>query len=244
VDKLYYGKVKVANSWLPDFHWAYDDTAITKYPYDPDKAKALLAEAGWDCKALPCTKKVTEGGKEVTKKLEFRLSTTDRKDRQALASIIQAQLKLLNIGVSMEFLYGRTLFATCPAGGVLNCRTFDAGMYTWLATDDPGVLTLYTCKSIPTKENDYSGQNTPGICDKKLDELLIKGETDVEIAIDRAKRKPIYIEAQKIWTDLVPVIPLKANANVTVWNTHLKGPSGVPTLSGETYNLFAWEWVP
>jgi len=243
-DKLYYGKVKAANSWLPDFHWAYDAKAITIYEYSVDKAKALLKEAGWDVTKTPATKTFKDAsGKDVTKTLEFKLSTTDRKDRQTLAQLIAAQVKKAGFQMNMEFLYARSFFGTCAAGGPLACRTYQAGMYTWLSSDDPGVMTLYTCKSTPTKENGYSGQNYPGICDKKLDELLTKGETDAEIAIDRTKRKPIYVEAQKIWTDLVPVIPLKANANVTVARVGLKNFSGVPTSSGETWNIHTWELV-
>jgi len=246
VDQLYYGKVKPAYTWLPDFHWAFDPSFAQTYQFDLNKSKDLLKQAGWDCSKNPCQKKFTEGGKDVTKNLEFTLITTDRKDRQALAQVLQNQWKKVNMGVNLQFLYGRGLFATCTSGtdAPLYCRNYQAGMYTWLSGDDPDTSTLYTCKSIPTKDNGWSGQNYPGICDKNLDADLIKGASDYEIAVSQAKRKPIYIDAQKIWLDLLPVVPIKANANVTVWNTHLKGATGVPTQSGETWNAYKWEWVP
>ncbi|HEX9077286.1 MAG TPA: hypothetical protein VF932_15975, partial [Anaerolineae bacterium] len=176
----------------------------------------------------------------------FTLITTDRKDRQALAQVLQNQWKKANMGVNLQFLYGRGLFATCTSGtdAPLYCRNYQAAMYTWLSGDDPDQSSLYTCKSIPSKDNGWSGQNYPGVCDKKLDDLLIKGASDAEIAVSQTKRKPIYVDAQKAWLDLLPVLPLKANANVTVWSTHLKNATGVPTQRGETWNMYQWEWVP
>ncbi|MGB8645593.1 MAG: peptide ABC transporter substrate-binding protein [Anaerolineae bacterium] len=237
-DKLYYGKVKPADSWLPDFHWAYGGDQLVRYDYSVDKAKAELTAAGYDCTKNPC---VDKSGK----KLEFTLITTDRKDRQALAQVLQAEWKLVNMGVNLQFLYGRGLFATCTSGtdAPLNCRTYQAAMYTWVSGDDPDVSSLYTCKSIPSKANGYSGQNTPGFCDKTFDQLSQQSTGDATIAISHAKRAPLVQQMQHIWTDAVPVIPLKANANVTVWSTHLKGATGVPTSIGETWNIASWEWV-
>ncbi len=241
VDKLYFGKQKTTDLPVPPgLSWAYTDK-YTKYEFNRDKAKALLAEAGWDCKALPCVKKVTEGGKEVEKKLEITLMTTDRADRQALAQVIQSQWKAINVGVNIQFLYGRGLFATCSAGGPLGCRTYDAAIYTWITGDDPQFGGLYDCAGIPTKENNWSGQNYPGWCNKAADEAIFKNEKDPEVSLSREKRKPVLETFFAEWTKEVPVIPLFSNTRVYVVRTGWKNWKAGPTqYAADGWN--AWEW--
>jgi len=243
IDTLYYGKYSPAE--LPGAILATNSqfyTAdYTKYPYDQAKAKALLAEAGWDCKALPCTKTVKEGGKDVVKKLEITLMTTDRADRQKLAQVIQSMWKALNVGVNLQFLYGRGLFATCSAGGALYCRTYDAAIYTWVGGDDPGFWGLYNCAGIPTKENNYSGQNNPGWCNKTADAGLNDAENNAEVVVDLAKRKAAYAPFFKAWTTEVPVIPLFVNAVPIAARTGFKNYTCGPTNSAPC-GWNAWQW--
>ncbi len=237
VDKLYFGKQKTTDLPIPPgLSWAYTDSYV-KYPYDPEKAKALLAEAGWDCSAMPCTKDVNG----ETKKLEFTLMTTDRADRQALAQVIQAQLKKINMGVNLQFLYGRGLFAVCSQGGPLNCRTFDAAIYTWSTGDDPDHMGLYNCAAIPTEENGYVGQNYSGFCNERADELLIMNALDPEVSLSREKRKPVIEEFYKIWTENVPVIPIFSNTRVWVVRPgFLNYKPGATQYGPDPWN--AWEW--
>jgi peptide/nickel transport system substrate-binding protein len=237
VDNLYFGKQAVTNLPVPEgLSWAYTDN-ITKYEYDPEKAKALLAEAGWNCEASPCTKEI-DG--EV-KPLAFTLMTTDRADRQAVAQVIQQQLKANGFGVNLQFLYGRGLFATADAGGPLSSRTFDAAIYTWITGDDPGHLGQYDCANIPSEANNFSGQNYPGMCDQRADELLTMNETDPEISLSREKRKPVLEEFYQIWTDLVPVIPLFSNTRVYVARPGFENFKPGPTqFAADGWN--AWEW--
>jgi peptide/nickel transport system substrate-binding protein len=243
IDTLYYGKYSPAE--LPGAILATNSqfyTAdFTKYPFDVAKAKALLAEAGWDCKALPCTKTVKEGGKDVVKKLEITLMTTDRADRQKLAQVIQSMWKALNVGVNLQFLYGRGLFATCSAGGALYCRTYDAAIYTWVGGDDPGFWGLYNCAGIPTKENNYSGQNNPGWCNKTADAGLNDAENNAEVVVDLAKRKAAYAPFFKAWTTEVPVIPLFVNAVPIAARTGFKNYTCGPTNSAPC-GWNAWQW--
>lgn len=233
VDKLYYGKQSTTDLPIPKgLSWGWTDN-YTKYPYDPEKAKALLAEAGWDCAALPCTK---DG-----KKLEITLMTTDRADRQALAQVVQSQWKAINVGVNIQFLYGRGLFATADAGGPLSSRSFDAAIYTWITGDDPGHLGLYDCAAVPNEGNNFSGQNYTGYCDPEADKLLSQNETDPEISLSIEKRKPVLEKFYQLWTDAVPVIPLFSNTRVYVVRTGLKNFKAGPTqYAADAWN--SWEW--
>jgi len=244
IDSLYYGKYSPAElpgAILKTNSWGYTDD-FTKYPFDKAKAQALLKEAGWDCKALPCTKKVTEGGKEVTKNLEVTLMTTDRADRQKLAQVIQSMWKAVNVGTNIQFLYGRGLFASCSAGGPLYCRIFDAAIYTWVGGDDPGFWGLYNCSGIPTKDNSWSGQNNPGWCNKDADKALNDAENNADIVVSRDKRKAAYAPFFKAWTTEVPVIPLFVNAVPIVARPGFKNYFCGPTNNAPCgWNAWLWE---
>jgi peptide/nickel transport system substrate-binding protein len=243
IDTLYFGKyapAELPGAILKTNSGFFTDD-FTKYPFDKAKAQALLKEAGWDCKALPCTKKVTVDGKEVTKNLEITLMTTDRADRQKLAQVIQSMWKAVNVGTNIQFLYGRGLFQPCSAGGPLYCRTYDAAIYTWVGGDDPGFWGLYGCSGIPTKDNNWSGQNNPGWCNKDADKALNDAENNADIVVSPAKRKTAYAPFFKAWTTEVPVIPLFVNAVPIAARTGFKNYTCGPTNSAPC-GWNAWQW--
>lgn len=237
VDRLYFGKQRTTDLPVPPgLSWAYTDDYV-KYPYDPDRARELLAEAGWDCSVSPCRKEI-DG---QMRNLELTLITTDRADRQAVAQVIQQMWGAIGVGTNLQFLYGRGLFAPASQGGLLYSRAYQAAVYTWITGDDPGHLGLYDCSSIPTEENNWSGQNYPGWCDPRADELLNLNENDPEISLSRELRKPILAEFYKLWTDAVPVIPLFSNTRVYVTRTGWENWKAGPTqYAPDTWNI--WEW--
>ncbi len=235
VDTLYYGKQGTTDLPIPKgLSWAYTEEYV-HYPYDPAKAAELLAEAGWDCSGLPCTNADGE-------RLEFTLMTTDRADRQALAQVIQQMWKALNVGVNIQFLYGRGLFSACEAGGPMYCGSYDAAIYTVSTGDDPAFDGSYTCQGIPTAENNYSGQNWPRWCNADADAAIAVAEKDFEVSLSREQRFPYYKEFFYYWTDEVPVIPLFSNTRVYVGRVGFENLMPGPTqYSPDTWNF--WEWT-
>ncbi|MDO9348571.1 MAG: ABC transporter substrate-binding protein, partial [Anaerolineales bacterium] len=66
-------KALVLNTMIEKGHWAYaGDENITIYPFDPDKGKALLEEAGWTL-AEGATYRANAAGEELA--LKFTTTT-------------------------------------------------------------------------------------------------------------------------------------------------------------------------
>ena len=110
----------------------------------------------------------------------------------------------------------------------------------WAATI-PGFWGLYNCAGIPTKENNYSGQNNPGWCNKDADKALNDAENNADIVVSPAKRKTAYAPFFKAWTTEVPVIPLFVNAVPIVARTGFKNYTCGPTNSAPC-GWNAWQW--
>jgi peptide/nickel transport system substrate-binding protein len=228
VDALLFGKTRVATSWIQPGvpAWAYDESCVNKYSYDPAAAGRLLEQAGY-----------TKGSDGVYQRdgqrLSLRLQTTDQALRRNVSQVIQQNLKDAGIQLELEFIPGRGLFAR---EGPLTQRTFQLGLYTWIANPDPDASTLYKSTSIPSPDNNFTGQNNPGFKNPQFDELMTRGAN--ELSVD--KRKQIYCEAQKIWTDELPVIPLFQRLVVTTARANLANYRPTPTLTPETWNSWAW----
>jgi peptide/nickel transport system substrate-binding protein len=231
VDRLLFGKTRVASSWIQPGvpPWAYDEKCPNQYPYDPAAAGKLLEQSGY-----------AKGGDGMYAKdgrpLRLKLQTTDSSLRKNTSQVIQANLKQAGIDLELEFLPATAFFAR---EGPLVQGTFELGMYTWLAVPDPSAETLYRGASAPSSDNGFVGQNYPRVRDPKLDQLLTQGAN--ELATD--KRKPIYCEAVKQWTEVIPVIPLFQRPNVSAVRANFGNYRPTPTSTPETWNIWAW-FVP
>ena len=239
INALYNGKNEVVNLPGPttaNNSWAYTDN-YTKYPFDVAKAKATLTADGWDCSGFPCTKKDASG---KTEKLSFTLMTTTRSDRIQLAQVLQQQWKQAGFDANLQFLEARNFFASCDAGGPLSCGTFDAGIYTWQGGDDPAFYGLYACSNVPSKANNYSGQNYPGWCNKDATDALKQSELTIN-ALSRTKRKPFIEKFFQDFANDVPVIPLYAATEPYVYRSGLENfKPGLTAAAVFSWN--SWEW--
>lgn len=120
VDQLLLGTATVPNSPIIPTTPFFNPATVGKYPYDPAKAKALLAEAKWDFNYV----------------LKIMVPTGN-KVRELSGDIVQANLQDVGLKVSVE----KMEFATLRARRVET--TWDIGFIGWAGTIDPDVSSQF-----------------------------------------------------------------------------------------------------
>lgn len=190
VNDIQRGYAKVTDTMLAEGHWARAENLPT-YPYDPAKAKQLLAQAGYP------------NGFSFT----FRTSTDA--EANSRAQVIQAMLKQVGINMSIQSNEMATFFADIGKGN------FQMYSLSRNGVQDPDFYyIIFYSKNLPPE-----GQNRGYYVNPRLDQLLLQGRS----TFDRAKRKPIYEEVQRIAADDLPYISLYLQTNVAVMRSNVDG---------------------
>ena len=106
------------------------------------------------------------------------------------------------------------------------------GMYAWMSSPENVPRTTLHSEHIPTKANNFAGQNYTSFKNAEMDELL---ET-IEIQLDKSKRKKMWKRLQHIYANELPVLPLYFRANAYILPKWLTGVE--PT--GHQYSTTLW----
>ncbi|GGH37426.1 peptide/nickel transport system substrate-binding protein [Cribrihabitans marinus] len=162
----------------PAFAWAYNDE-LDPYPYDPEKAKALIAEAGAEGAEL--TFYVTEGGSGML-------------DPVPMGTAIQADLEAVGFDVKIETYEWNTFLGEVNPG--LEGKA-DMAEMAWM-TNDPDTLPYLALRSEAWP--DKGGFNSGYYANEKVDELLEAART----ATDQDERARLYREMQAIVQEEAP----------------------------------------
>jgi peptide/nickel transport system substrate-binding protein len=173
VNNVLQGTAEVAAGPTPPaFAWAYNES-LEPYPHDPEKAKALLEEAGYDGETL--TFYVTEGGSGML-------------DPVTMGTAIQADLEAVGMDVEIETYEWNTFLGEVNPG--LEGKA-DMAEMAWM-TNDPDTLPFLTLRSQAFP--DQGGFNSGYYSNERVDELL----TEAREATDQARRAELYKEMQEI----------------------------------------------
>ena len=199
--------------------WAYNPD-VKKYPHDPLRAKALLAEAGWKEKDGVLVK---DG-----RPFEFTVLTNAGNDARAKTAAILQQ-NLAEVGIRMQI---RTVEWAAFINEFIDKRKFDAVILGWNITPDPDQFDIWHSSKTGPKELNHVGFANP-----EVDRLLDEGRS----TFDLEKRKKAYFRIQEILAEEQPYVFLYVPEALPVVHNRFRGI--VPAPAGITYNFIKW-YVP
>lgn len=211
----------VAHSpYKPDTMW-YNPN-VRKFPYDPEKAKKMLAEAGW---------KDSDGDgilEKDGKPFSFTILTNQgNKLRKNAATIIQRDLK--RVGVEVKI---RTVEWAAFIKNFINKKKFEACLLGWGIGIDPNQIDVWNSKK--TEEHQL---NFISYKNEEVDELLELGVS----TFDPKERKKYYDKFQEIIAEEQPYTFLWVQDTLPLIHARFHGIKPAPIGIG--YNFIKW-YVP
>jgi peptide/nickel transport system substrate-binding protein len=206
------GPAAVQHSYVPADHPLYaGDAGLVRYDFDPARGLALLAKNGW----------TDSDGDGVLDRdgtgFSFVYSARTSPLRERVAPIVQTQLKTNCMIEATVELHGGEYFADGPAGMVFG-RRYDVAEFSWLTGVEPP-CDLYVTRRIPNAENGWGASNNTGFSDAAFDAAC-----DAALfSADPQARAAAHLEAQRIWSEALPSLPLFARTRMVVTRPELAG---------------------
>ncbi len=232
VQQRFAGRLPVSHTYLPSPHAGFAD-AVPKYPYDPARARALLAQAGF----APGPDGVMRN--PLGQRLSLELNTTAGQTiREQVALLIQQQLRQIGVEIVIVNFPARVLF-----DNLLQRRQFKAlAYYAWIVRPTFDCNQLFTSDGIPGEANHWEGQNYPGFRNPEMDEACRGAATE----LDEGKRNAWFRRSAVIFSRELPALPLYYGARVAAVRHGLEnfsfGASCFTCILDNTWNAHSWYW--
>ncbi|MEW5771919.1 MAG: peptide-binding protein [Thermodesulfobacteriota bacterium] len=201
--------------------WAYNDK-LKPWPYDPAKARAMLAEAGW---------RDSDGDGVLDrdgKPFAFTILTNQGNEQRAkAATIIQSRLKEVGVAVQIRAVEWAAFIKEFVDKG-----RFDAVLLGWNTIPDPDAFDVWHSSQTGPGKLNFIGYRNP-----EVDEILDKARRSLDMAV----RKPLYDRFQEILQEDQPYLFLYTPRALPVVSARFRGVEPAP--AGIGHNLIWW-WVP
>ena len=210
----------IASPYKPGTAWV--NQSLKARLFDPNKAKRMLADAGW-------IDSDNDGYLDKAgKALSFTIITNNgNKQRADTATIIQQRLKQIGIKVNVRLIEWSAFIEN-----FINKRQFDAVILGWSLTTEPDQYNIWHSSQTGERQFNFLSYNNA-----KVDEALLEATRTFNLK----KRKQWYdIMQQGIYND-VPVVFLYAPYSLPVVHKRIQGINPAP--AGIGYNSEFW-YVP
>ncbi|MGC8877380.1 peptide ABC transporter substrate-binding protein [Thermus sp.] len=212
VKAFFDGLQPVAHTWIAPVNPLFNPN-VKKYEFDLKKAEALLAEMGWK-KGPDGILQRTVGGRTVRFEIEY-VTTAGNAIRERTQQFFAEDLKKIGIAVKINNAPSAVVFSDDYIQRASECKWTGMFEFAWVSNlAEDGSLFQYknlntNTIQVPTKENNYQGQNIGGWRNDEFDRLTSQGVLE----FDEAKRKQLFARAQEIWAEELPALPLYFRAN-------------------------------
>jgi peptide/nickel transport system substrate-binding protein len=195
----------------PRLSWAYTNE-ILHYPYDPQKARALLDADDW---------KVGSDGIRVKdgRRLVFTFSAcSEHRGEVAIQTLVQQQWR--EVGVDAEIKnYSHNLFFDFSPAGILEGGHYDAAIQPTSGGPDPDHSAWYSADDLAPR-----GQNTV----RWRNAVATAAMRDALATVDQSRRKRDYIVMQQQLARDVPTIVIAFVRAPIIYNADLRGFDASP----------------
>jgi peptide/nickel transport system substrate-binding protein len=199
----------------------FSNPDVPRFEYNPEKAKALLAEAGWH----PNSQGILE---KDGKPFEFTILTNQGNDLRVRAGeIIQRRLKDVGIVVKL-----RTVEWAAFIKEFIDKGRFEAVLLGWTTGQDPDIYDIWHSSKTKPGELNFIHYNNP-----EVDRLLEEGRH----TFDRDKRRQAYFRFQEIIAEDQPYTFLFVPDALPAIHKRFRGIKPAP--AGINYNFPKW-YVP
>lgn len=193
---VFLGTGKLAKNPIPPSIWSYDDSTVD-YDYDPDRARALLKEAGLvngfdtDIWAMPVQRPYNPNARKM-------------------AEMIQQDLKNIGVRANVVSYEWGTYLSKSRAG---EHQTILLGWTGDNGDPDNFFSPLLSCASAK------SGNNRALWCNKEFDQLITLARSES----DQAKRSKLYKKAQAIFKQDAPWLTIAHSVRYQPRRSNVKG---------------------
>jgi len=199
-----------ATGVVPPSLWGYDP-AQKGYPYDPKKAKQLLAEAGFP-----------NGFKTTLRAYTAPRAYNPVGDR--LATAIQSYFKEVGVDAKIETLEWGTYLAEGRAG------KHEMALFGWMGDNGDPDNFLYVLLG----SDNFGSGNRAFYKNDEVDELL----KEAQQTYDEKERLDLYIKAQRIIVDDAPWVFLNHTKQLAATRKDVKGFALHPTSNRFFYSVW------
>jgi peptide/nickel transport system substrate-binding protein len=221
VEGVLLGLGQIATGPYKPGSWPYNPD-VERFPYDPERARALLAEAGW---------KDRDGDGILDKdgrSFSFTIVTNQGNDQRIKAGeIIQRRFREVGVDVKLRVIEWASFLKE-----FINPGNFDATILGWTIVPDPDAYNVW--HSSKTKVGEL---NFIHFKNEEVDRLLEEGRR----TFDQDRRKQIYDRFQEILAEEQPYTFLYVPDALPAVSSRVRGIEPAP--AGISYNFIRW-YVP